>query len=103
VAAHLGRTPSFSGGPFDVTDRSAAEHLAVARPGLEDHARAVETQLAAGHRPVSVNGRRCVVGYMQNVVALFDLRTGRPKSLPAYRPVETYPIRVEADEVKLEL
>src|SRR5438128_11809937 len=35
--------------------------------------------------------------------SLFDLRTGRPKSLPAYRPVETYPIRVEADEVKLEL
>ena len=35
--------------------------------------------------------------------SLFDLRTGRPKSLPAYRPVETYDVRVEADEVKLEL
>jgi 3-phenylpropionate/trans-cinnamate dioxygenase ferredoxin subunit len=35
--------------------------------------------------------------------SLFDLRTGRPKSLPAYRPVETYDVRVESDEVKLEL
>ncbi len=57
VAAHLGRTTSFSGGPFAVADRTAAEHLAVARPGLEDHARAVGEQLTAGHRPVSVNGR----------------------------------------------
>jgi 3-phenylpropionate/trans-cinnamate dioxygenase ferredoxin subunit len=35
--------------------------------------------------------------------SLFDLGTGRPKTLPAYRPVETYEVRVEADEVKLEL
>jgi 3-phenylpropionate/trans-cinnamate dioxygenase ferredoxin subunit len=35
--------------------------------------------------------------------SLFDLRTGKPKSLPAYRPVETYDVRVESDEVKLEL
>ena len=25
----------------------------------------------------------------------FDLRTGRPLSLPAYIPVETFPVRVE--------
>ncbi len=35
--------------------------------------------------------------------SLFDLRTGKPKSLPAYRPVDTYDVRIEADEVKLEL
>jgi 3-phenylpropionate/trans-cinnamate dioxygenase ferredoxin subunit len=35
--------------------------------------------------------------------SLFDLRTGKPKSLPAYRPVAIYDVRVEADEVKLEL
>jgi 3-phenylpropionate/trans-cinnamate dioxygenase ferredoxin subunit len=35
--------------------------------------------------------------------SLFDLRTGRPKSLPAYRPVDTYDVRIDADEVKLEL
>jgi 3-phenylpropionate/trans-cinnamate dioxygenase ferredoxin component len=35
--------------------------------------------------------------------SLFDLRTGRPKTLPAYQPVETFEVRVEDDEVKLEL
>jgi 3-phenylpropionate/trans-cinnamate dioxygenase ferredoxin component len=35
--------------------------------------------------------------------SLFDLRSGRPKTLPAYQPVETFEVRVEADEVKLEV
>jgi 3-phenylpropionate/trans-cinnamate dioxygenase ferredoxin component len=35
--------------------------------------------------------------------SLFDLRTGRPKTLPAYEPVETFPVRVEDETVKLEV
>jgi 3-phenylpropionate/trans-cinnamate dioxygenase ferredoxin subunit len=35
--------------------------------------------------------------------SLFDLRTGRPKSLPAYRPVETFEVREEDEAVKLEV
>jgi 3-phenylpropionate/trans-cinnamate dioxygenase ferredoxin component len=35
--------------------------------------------------------------------SLFDLKSGRPKSLPAYQPVETFPARVEDGEVKLEV
>ncbi len=35
--------------------------------------------------------------------SLFDLRTGRPKSLPAYRPVEIFEVREEGDKVKLEV
>jgi 3-phenylpropionate/trans-cinnamate dioxygenase ferredoxin component len=35
--------------------------------------------------------------------SLFDLRTGRPKTLPAYEPVETFPVRVEDDTIKLEV
>ena len=35
--------------------------------------------------------------------SLFDLRSGRPRTLPAYRPVETFDVRIENDEVKLEL
>jgi 3-phenylpropionate/trans-cinnamate dioxygenase ferredoxin subunit len=35
--------------------------------------------------------------------SLFDLRTGRPKTLPADQPVETFPVRVEEDTVKLEV
>ena len=35
--------------------------------------------------------------------SLFDLRTGRPKTLPAYQPVETFDVRVEDGQVKLEV
>ena len=35
--------------------------------------------------------------------SLFDLRTGEPKTLPAYAPVETFPVRVEGDTIKLEV
>jgi 3-phenylpropionate/trans-cinnamate dioxygenase ferredoxin component len=35
--------------------------------------------------------------------SLFDLRTGAPKTLPAYAPVETFPVRVEGDTIKLEV
>jgi 3-phenylpropionate/trans-cinnamate dioxygenase ferredoxin component len=34
--------------------------------------------------------------------SLFDLQTGRPKTLPAFQPVETFDARVEDGEVKLE-
>ena len=33
----------------------------------------------------------------------FDLATGRPLSLPAYVPVETFPVRVEDGIVKVEV
>ena len=33
----------------------------------------------------------------------FDLATGRPLSLPAYEPVETYPVRVDDGMVKVEV
>jgi 3-phenylpropionate/trans-cinnamate dioxygenase ferredoxin subunit len=35
--------------------------------------------------------------------SLFDLRTGVPKTLPAYVPVDTFPVLVEGDIVKLEV
>jgi 3-phenylpropionate/trans-cinnamate dioxygenase ferredoxin component len=35
--------------------------------------------------------------------SLFDLTTGRPKTLPAYLPVDTFPVRVENDVIKLEV
>jgi 3-phenylpropionate/trans-cinnamate dioxygenase ferredoxin component len=35
--------------------------------------------------------------------SLFDLRSGRPKSLPAYLPVETFAARIEDGDVKLEI
>jgi len=35
--------------------------------------------------------------------SLFDLRSGKPKTLPAYVPVDTFPVVVEDDIVKLEV
>jgi 3-phenylpropionate/trans-cinnamate dioxygenase ferredoxin subunit len=35
--------------------------------------------------------------------SLFDLRTGKPQTLPAYEPVDTFPVRVEGDMIKLEV
>ena len=35
--------------------------------------------------------------------SLFDLRSGRPKTLPAFQPVDTFDVRVEDGDVKLEM
>ena len=34
--------------------------------------------------------------------SLFDLRTGKPKTLPAYVPVDTFPVIIEDQTIKLE-
>jgi 3-phenylpropionate/trans-cinnamate dioxygenase ferredoxin subunit len=33
----------------------------------------------------------------------FDLRTGKPRSLPATLPVVTFPVKVEGDQILIEL
>jgi 3-phenylpropionate/trans-cinnamate dioxygenase ferredoxin subunit len=35
--------------------------------------------------------------------SLFDLSTGRPKTLPAFQPVETYEVSIEDGTVKIRL
>ena len=35
--------------------------------------------------------------------SLFDLQTGKPLTLPAYVPVETFPVIIENDTIKLEV
>ncbi len=35
--------------------------------------------------------------------SLFDLKTGKPKTLPAYIPVDTFPVIIEDDTIKLEV
>jgi 3-phenylpropionate/trans-cinnamate dioxygenase ferredoxin subunit len=35
--------------------------------------------------------------------SLFDLKTGRAMNLPAYVPIETFPVRVEGDMIRLEV
>ena len=35
--------------------------------------------------------------------SLFDVRTGKPMTLPAYEPIETFPVRLDGDLIKLEV
>ncbi len=35
--------------------------------------------------------------------SLFDLTTGRPKTLPAYQPVDTFPVVIDQNMIKLEV
>jgi 3-phenylpropionate/trans-cinnamate dioxygenase ferredoxin component len=35
--------------------------------------------------------------------SLFDLTNGQPKTLPAYVPVDTYPVIIEDETIKLEV
>ena len=35
--------------------------------------------------------------------SVFDLKTGKPMTLPAYVPVDTYPVIVEDEKIKLEV
>jgi 3-phenylpropionate/trans-cinnamate dioxygenase ferredoxin component len=35
--------------------------------------------------------------------SLFDLQTGSPKSLPAYEPVDTFPVIIDGQKIKLEV
>jgi 3-phenylpropionate/trans-cinnamate dioxygenase ferredoxin subunit len=35
--------------------------------------------------------------------SLFDLQTGKPLTLPAYIPVDTYPVIIEDEKIKLEV
>jgi 3-phenylpropionate/trans-cinnamate dioxygenase ferredoxin subunit len=35
--------------------------------------------------------------------ARFDVKTGRPRTLPAVIPVNTYPVQIEGDEVRVKV
>ena len=35
--------------------------------------------------------------------SLFDLKTGKPKTLPAYVPVDTFPVIIDEEKIKLEV
>lgn len=35
--------------------------------------------------------------------SIFDLRTGRPLTLPAYEPVDTFPIVMDGDRIQVEV
>ena len=50
----------------------------------------------------AVDEDRCTVECPRHG-SLFDLRTGKPLTLPAYVPVDTFPVSVEDGVIKLEV
>ena len=50
----------------------------------------------------TVDQERCTVECPRHG-SLFDLRTGKPLTLPAYVPVDTFPVSVENGVIKLEV
>jgi 3-phenylpropionate/trans-cinnamate dioxygenase ferredoxin component len=49
-----------------------------------------------------VDPERCTVECPRHG-SVFDLRTGKPLNLPAYVPVDTFPVSVEDGVIKLEV
>jgi 3-phenylpropionate/trans-cinnamate dioxygenase ferredoxin component len=65
---------------------------------IEDRCSHDDGPLADGE----VDVERCTVECPRHG-SLFDLRSGKPLTLPAYVPVDTFPVRVEDDLVQLEI
>ncbi len=67
--------------------------------------RAIEDRCSHDDGPLAegeFDGDTCTVECPRHG-SLFDLATGRPKTLPAYTPVEVFEVREEDGDVKLEV
>jgi 3-phenylpropionate/trans-cinnamate dioxygenase ferredoxin subunit len=65
---------------------------------IEDRCSHDDGPLAEGE----VDAEKCTVECPRHG-SLFDLRTGKPQTLPAYVPVETFPVVIEDDVIKVEV
>jgi 3-phenylpropionate/trans-cinnamate dioxygenase ferredoxin component len=65
---------------------------------IEDRCSHDDGPLAEGE----FDGQRCTVECPRHG-SLFDLRTGKPLTLPAYEPVDTFPVVVQDNVIKLEV
>ena len=65
---------------------------------IEDRCSHDDGPLAEGE----INSERCTVECPRHG-SLFDLRSGKPLTLPAYEPVESFPVSVEDGIVRVEV
>jgi 3-phenylpropionate/trans-cinnamate dioxygenase ferredoxin subunit len=66
---------------------------------------AIEDRCSHDNGPLvegELDQERCVVECPRHG-SLFDLKTGKPLTLPAYVPVETFPVILDEDMIKLEV
>ena len=66
---------------------------------------AIEDRCSHDDGPLAEGPLDCAAGTVEcpRHGSLFDLRSGRPKSLPAYQPVETFPVSVVDGQVVVEV
>lgn len=66
---------------------------------------AIEDRCSHDDGPLAEGPLDCAAGTVEcpRHGSIFDLRTGRPKSLPAYQPVEIFPVSVIGDEIVVEV
>lgn len=65
---------------------------------IEDRCSHDDGDLAEGE----INPERCAIECPRHG-ALFDLKSGKALTLPAYRPVETFPVKVDGETITLEV
>ena len=65
---------------------------------IEDRCSHDDGPLAHGE----LDDERCTVECPRHG-SLFDLRTGKPKTLPAYAPVDIFPVHVDDNTIRLEV
>jgi 3-phenylpropionate/trans-cinnamate dioxygenase ferredoxin subunit len=66
---------------------------------------AIEDRCSHDNGPLvegELNQEKCTVECPRHG-SLFDLRSGKALTLPAYVPVETFPVTVEEDTIKVEV
>ncbi|MBI5104988.1 MAG: non-heme iron oxygenase ferredoxin subunit [Solirubrobacterales bacterium] len=81
------------------------EDLEIAVVNCEGELFAIEDRCSHDDGPLAegtLDPSRCAVECPRHG-SLFDLRTGKPLTLPAYEPVDTFPVLVEGDLIKLEV
>ena len=103
MLVEIGRTNDV---PEGEARRFVADHLAVAVANLgeglflavDDTCSHQEASLSEGEVDPEEETIEC-----PRHGSMFDLRTGRPTSLPATVPVRTYPVKVEGDALVIEV
>lgn len=87
--------------PVGARRRVDADGIAVIVVNCDGEYLAIEDLCSHDGAPLDDGPIDCAAGTIEcpRHGSLFDLRSGRPKTLPAYMPVETFPVEVDGDQL----
>ncbi|NJK79462.1 MAG: non-heme iron oxygenase ferredoxin subunit [Chloroflexaceae bacterium] len=96
--ANVNEVPEGTGKTFTINNHQIAVFQVEGQfYALDDTCSHAEASLGEGEVDVE---ERCVECPLHG--SLFDLATGQPRTLPAYEPVPTYPVRIEEGMIIVE-